>query len=69
MITTDYLELIPAYGRDYKTAKSAREDFLAGKDWVIASTRQYCSIDDFAKDTIVLLRYSRNTKLALTRVK
>ena len=22
----------PAYGRDYKSAKAAKEDFLAGKD-------------------------------------
>lgn len=28
-----HASLIPAYGRDYKTAKAAREDFLTGKDF------------------------------------
>ncbi len=28
--------LLPAYGRDYKTAKDARVDFDADKDFIIA---------------------------------
>jgi hypothetical protein len=31
-----YLTVIPAYGRDYKSGKAAREDWLAGKDFRIA---------------------------------
>ena len=34
---TNYGDLLPAYGRDYKTAKEAKEAFLAGKDWIISS--------------------------------
>ena len=30
-----YIELIPAYGRDYKSAKAARADWKANKDFVI----------------------------------
>lgn len=32
-----YLTVIPAYGRDYKTAKAAKEDWQANKDFVIHS--------------------------------
>jgi len=28
--------LTPAYGRDYRTAKAAKTDWLAGKDFIIA---------------------------------
>lgn len=28
--------LIPAYGRDYKTAKQAKDDYAEGKDFLIA---------------------------------
>ena len=30
------MKVIPAYGRDYKSAKAAREDWNAGKDFIIA---------------------------------
>ena len=30
------ITLTPAYGRDYKTAKAAKADYAAGKDFVIA---------------------------------
>jgi hypothetical protein len=30
-----YLSAIPAYGRDYKSAKAVREDWKAGKDFLI----------------------------------
>ena len=30
------MTLIPAYGRDYKTAVAARADWEAGKDFIIA---------------------------------
>ena len=29
------MTLIPAYGRDYKTAKRAKADYAAGKDFLI----------------------------------
>jgi len=30
------MTLTPAYGRDYKSAKAAKADFHAGKDFIIA---------------------------------
>lgn len=35
--TMQYLTLVPAYGRDYKSKKSLLEDWKAGKDFLIAS--------------------------------
>jgi len=32
-----YLTLVPAYGRDYKTAKAVKEDWAIGKDFLVAN--------------------------------
>jgi hypothetical protein len=37
------MTLIPAYGRDYKSAKAVKADFDAGKDFMIAD---FSSPDD-----------------------
>ena len=29
------LTVTPAYGRDYKTAKAAKESWKEGKDWIV----------------------------------
>ena len=29
------ITVIPAYGRDYKSAKAAKADYIAGKDFII----------------------------------
>jgi hypothetical protein len=62
MITEKYLEIGPAYGRDYKNGRLAGEDFTAGKDFEMLSLGQggkYCSIRDFAKGTPVNIRYNK----------
>lgn len=61
----------PAYGRDYKTAKAAKESWLAGKDWAVADimNRWYgkpISIRDFAPGQSVILRFDGMRKV--TRV-
>jgi hypothetical protein len=33
---TKRLTVLPAYGRDYKTAEAARKDWAAGKDFIIS---------------------------------
>lgn len=33
---SNYLTVTPAYGRDYKTAKAAKADWAANKDFIIA---------------------------------
>ncbi len=32
---TKYVEVTPAYGRDYKSAKAAKADWQAGKDFIL----------------------------------
>ena len=63
----DFLELTPAYGRDYKSAHAARADLLAGMDFVLpfALGGQYCSVRDFAAGQRVLLRYASGTRIAI----
>lgn len=45
-ITEDWVELTPAYGRDYRKGADAIRDFIEGKDWVLNMPGQgtYCSI-------------------------
>jgi hypothetical protein len=60
------MTVTPAYGRDYKTAKAAKADWKAGKDWIIADiSNPYdgkpVSIRDNCDD--VMLRFCRLTKI------
>jgi hypothetical protein len=68
-----YKTLIPAYGRDYKSAKDAKADFLAGKDFIIADiTDAYdgkpCSVRDFDAGTGITLRYKKLASLTCVKV-
>ena len=61
---SQWIEVIPAYGRDYKNQKDARADWHAGKDFRDATTRQYLNKQD--ADSLglkVIIRYNRNTKV------
>lgn len=49
--------LVPAYGRDYKSAKEVRKDFEAGKDFRAEPSGPYCSIHDIPAGTEVFIRY------------
>ncbi len=63
----------PAYGRDYKTAKAAKADFLAGKDFYghffdgIAHFKP-CGVQDFVPGIDVIIRYCRDRKVTKVRV-
>ena len=62
------ITLTPAYGRDYKTAKTAKNDWLAGKDFIIADfTNPYdgkpISIRDAKPGEKFMLRFCRLTKI------
>jgi hypothetical protein len=57
--------VIPAYGRDYTTAKAAKADWENGKDFIIASIKhpadgKLCSIQDGLQ---VSIRFNRFTKM------
>lgn len=59
-----YFELLPAYGRDYKSAKEMKADFLADKDFVDAQTRSYTSrkeLFEMYPTVNVIGRYKRLT--------
>ena len=68
------MTLTPAYGRDYKSAKAVREDFLAGKDFVIADfvhpdSGRYVSVTELAgREREVYIRYCRLTKMVVVKV-
>lgn len=63
-MTTYEINLVPAYGRDYRTAKDVVRDWVEGKDFLIrdVGARQddgrYTSIRDWAGKS-VRIRYGR----------
>lgn len=63
--------IAPAYGRDYNSAAEAKQDFYAGKDFIIESIGnpycgKYCSIRDL-KGYEVEIRFRHNTKFTLVQ--
>ena len=57
--------VIPAYGRDYKSAKAAKQDWIDGKDFIICDmSHPYdgkpCSIRDGLK---VFIRFDKDQKI------
>ncbi len=62
----------PAYGRDYKSAKAAQQDWNDGKDFIQQDiTSQWdgkpCSCRDFLKDVTIEIRYSKRTKVTFAK--
>jgi hypothetical protein len=61
----NFVTVTPSYGRDYPNGKAAREDFLAGKDFILQDMfspydGKPCSIRDFDMDlTTVTIRYKQ----------
>lgn len=68
MITQNYTSLTPAYGRDYKSGKAAKEDFLSKKDFILQPQGQYVGIGDFAPGVTVNIRYKRMTQVIPVKV-
>ena len=63
MMTT----LTPAYGRDYKSSKEAKQDYLSGLDFILNDVSspyngKYCSCRDFVGE-FVTLRYHRLSRM------
>lgn len=60
----DYIEVIPAYGRDYKNKKEIEADLVAGKDFQLTTTRQYLTLTDMvAHNFRVIVRYGNQMKV------
>jgi hypothetical protein len=54
--------LVPAYGRDYRSAKAVKEDWKSGKDFLIADffspwDGKPMNIDQAEKGSAYLIRY------------
>lgn len=61
--------VIPAYGRDYKTAKAAKADWQSGKDFIIADFfdpydgKMINRQDADHAGTKIMIRFCRETKV------
>lgn len=58
-----YVSAVPAYGRDYKSAKAVREDWAAGKDFLIQDINK----DDKPADMVLNIRYKRLTQVCMVK--
>ena len=63
-----YVTVVPAYGRDYPSAKAARADWKSGKDFIIACffhpyDTKPMSIRDVTDGEQIMLRFNRLTKM------
>ena len=65
-----YFELVPAYGRDYKTAKEVKEAFAAETDFEgdYSLGFQLVNRQQIPKGSTVNLRYKRLTQIAQVKV-
>ncbi len=66
-----FMTLVPAYGRDYKTAKAAKEDFAANKDFMMASIvdgGRYINREQIESGTVVNIRFKRLTQIAQVKL-
>lgn len=70
MLEQQYMELIPAYGRDYKNKKEVETAFREGKDFEGDYSIGFkpCSIRDFKTGVKVCLRYKKQTAVAVVTV-
>jgi hypothetical protein len=62
----DSINLIPAYGRDYNSAKAAKEAFIADKDFIVSDFLspfygKYVNRSQLDSGTRVYIRYNQLT--------
>ena len=62
-----YYSLTPAYGRDYKTAKEAKEAFNAGKDF-IGCNFQLVNKEQLTRPCTVNIRFAKQAKIAQVKL-
>lgn len=59
-----YVEVLPAYGRDYKNQSEVKADWKDNKDFQDTFSGSYLNKSDAERLGLkVLVRYSRNTKV------
>jgi hypothetical protein len=69
MLDRNYSELTPAYGRDYKSAKAAKADFDANKDFVLNPEGCYINKEQIKLGITVIFRYNGLRSVASVKVK
>lgn len=63
-----WIEVKPAYGRDYKTAKAAKADWKEGKDFQDTASGQYVNKADAERLGLnVTLRFDGLRKVSSTK--
>ena len=67
----NYLTLLPAYGRDYKSKRSIINDLNALKDFVVSHTGQYINKPQFKELNIISfnVRYDQQRKITNINIK
>lgn len=67
---SQYIELTPAYGRDYRSAKEATAAFKSGQDWIGDFTLGFkpVNLPQIPIGSTVILRYKRNTQATTCKV-
>lgn len=68
------LTVVPAYGRDYKSAKEVKTAWAEGKDFLICDffspfDGKYVNKDDAPKGETINVRYKRKTCVCPIKVK
>jgi len=61
----NFITLLPAYGRDYKSKKAFIDDIKSNKDFIVAKSRQYINKQQFKELNIneFNIRYKNLTQV------
>lgn len=64
-----YVSAVPAYGRDYTSAKGVKSDWEAGKDFLIQDYQLsgYINKADKPKDMVLNIRFQNLTKVCVIK--
>jgi hypothetical protein len=67
-----YLTAVPAYGRDYTSAKAVKADWAAGRDFQIQDMSSrwdgaYVNKGDKPADVTLSVRYAKLTKVVMIK--
>lgn len=71
-----FLTVSPAYGRDYKSGKAAKEDWNADKDFIIRTfgpgdgsyINKADALKNLPKGSTITIRFARDAKLTVVKV-
>lgn len=70
-----FLTVVPAYGRDYKSKKEVMQAWSEGKDFLVDCMMRpeldgkYLNKDDAPKGATLNVRYLRQTRVCVIKVK